>query len=208
MATILTVGKRSADDHGKALAWVATARNTDKARYGMGGILFVSHNDMVRAVATDGRRLHLATLPREYVSSLDVEICDNSDHTTWHATNVRKLTNSELVLGDADTHGYPDYERVIPRYTMRAVLPDRATSSTWLHADIVCALQDSGTVVPRLNANYVSDVCSYEYAPDIVQFKHAQIADSARDRDKPIVLSRAIDGDDRVAVIMPAQRIL
>ena len=200
MATVIKTGKQSTTSD-RALAWVAQAHCTDTDRYMLEGILFVHNNDKtVYAVASDARRLHMATLPLAYVESLNVTICENN-RSEWKATQVVKRTKSELILGETSPYQYPNYQRVIPEYTHTAPIPEVETR--FVYGAIASALQKAGTLVKIIDVNFITDLATYDYYPTDVAY-HPCTADSpSSDKNKALLISSKDDSFDRIAVIMP-----
>lgn len=137
----------------RALFWVARAAGMDETRYFMNGVLFLaSPANHVTAVATDGRRLHLAVFPETCRDFWDVHYCTDE----WHATRIERRTSREVVFGGEIPHTFPNYERVIPQNVPYSVSTEEFVSRPELFlGQLLVAIQDADHLIPRFEPQYV-----------------------------------------------------
>lgn len=116
----------------KLLESVQYAMAHQDVRYYLNGVLIVVDNSKLRVVATDGHRLaynecamegnnqkHETILPRKAVTEL-CKLLNNSEDTVQLEFTPQqvKITFSDVVVVSKVIEGkFPDYERVIPKYT-------------------------------------------------------------------------------------------
>ncbi|MFK7913010.1 MAG: DNA polymerase III subunit beta [Pseudomonadales bacterium] len=111
-------------------------------RYFLNGMLLEITSDHVRTVATDGHRLAMCTqpgggseqkvqaiVPRKGVIELRKLLSDSDDDVTVQMSgNHLRVTQSEYSLTTKLVDGkFPDYEKVVPQDSNRAVIGDRET---------------------------------------------------------------------------------
>lgn len=116
----------------KLLESVQYAMAHQDVRYYLNGVLIIIENSKLKVVATDGHRLAYnesaiegnyekqeTILPRKAVTEL-CKLLTNSDdlvHLEFASQQI-KITFSEIVMVSKVIEGkFPDYERVIPKYT-------------------------------------------------------------------------------------------
>jgi DNA polymerase III subunit beta len=109
-------------------------------RYYLNGMLWEASNGGLRAVATDGHRLAMATrsmpftipekiqaiIPRKGVMELSRILVDDSEVVVSLGSNHVRIKGEEFLFTSKLVDGaYPDYERVLPKEGTRIVTGDR-----------------------------------------------------------------------------------
>lgn len=175
----------------RALFWVAKAAElNDETRYFMNGVLFRRRPDgTIMAVATDGRRLHMAFFPE----TVDWDVFINEGDGT-HPTRIEKMNTRELVFGSEIHQTFPNYERVIPDTAYQIDVHTPARPELY-YGYLVTAIQDAGHRVPRFEPKYITDAA--EIFPNNVGFSTP---------DKAFTFYNHQDAFKRLAVIMPMRR--
>lgn len=116
----------------KLFAMVQYAMAQQDIRYYLNGVLLVVEDSNLRLIATDGHRLAYTStkldkeypkqeviLPRKTVNELIKLLSDSEEQITIGlADNQVKMAFSDVVMTSKVIDGkFPDYERVIPKYT-------------------------------------------------------------------------------------------
>lgn len=122
----------SQQDLKKLLSSVQYAMAQQDVRYYLNGVLLIVEGNKLKAVATDGHRLAFNTsviegdfekqeiiLPRKAISELSKLLNDTEDTVDLEFSQQQvKVTFSDIVLITKIIDGkFPDYERVIPKYS-------------------------------------------------------------------------------------------
>ena len=193
---IATVARKS--KAGELIEWVAQARSFDDTRYFMTGVHVEPHGEVAGhnvIVATDGRRLHYATIPED--------ILEPGEY-------LYSVTKTDIVLTrPSDGSDWPDWHRVIPETTQKTSY----IAQTWSKGDghgastYACELvRDTGA---NLNFQYLFDLGwkkqSIDYAVGMCADSHADSSPyewTGRPQSKAL----SFDAKDRHAVIMPMTR--
>lgn len=179
----------------RALFWVAKAAATDQARCSMTGVLFTpTPANHITAVATDGRRLHMATFPETCLDYWDV-IPDRERPTAITRRNTR-----EVVFGSLMDHVYPNYERVIPLKQPYGVnVEDFVGQPRHFMGQLLVAIQDAGHQIPRIESEYAEDVGEM---PAVMRASFSTPDKAFRFDSLPT------DPFQRMAVVMPMRRVV
>ena len=121
----------------KLFSMVQYAMAQQDIRYYLNGVLLVVDGTHLKLIATDGHRLAFTSakldkeyskleiiLPRKTVTELLKLLADTEDKITFDlAENQVKITFSDVVLTSKVIDGkFPDYERVVPKYTNHLTL--------------------------------------------------------------------------------------
>lgn len=123
------------------LAMVQYAMAQQDIRYYLNGVLLVIEGEQLKLVATDGHRLAFTSvplektyakreviLPRKTIHELTKLLADSDQKITFElAENQVKMSFSDITLTSKIIDGkFPDYDRVIPKYSNHLTL-DRLT---------------------------------------------------------------------------------
>jgi DNA polymerase-3 subunit beta len=152
-------------------------------RYYLNGVLLVADGEFLRLVATDGHRLaYTATkldknypkreiiLPRKTVQELIKLLGDTEDKITFDiAENQVKISFSDVVVTSKVIDGkFPDYERVIPKYTNHLTLDRMAILQALQRAAILSNEKFRGVrfVLTEKNLRIISSNSEQEEAQE------------------------------------------
>lgn len=178
----------------RALFWVAKAAGMDETRYWMNSVLFLPEPlNSITAVATDGRRLHLAVFPETVKDHWDV-VLDGE-----YGTKIDRRTANDLVLSASVGQPYVNWRRVVPENQ-----PYRVNTDTFkgqprhFLGQLLVAIQDAGHQIPRFEPDYIEDVA--EMGVGRVSFETNSKAFKFH--------CLPNDPYQRMAVVMPAQRVM
>lgn len=187
---------KSATERDRALFWVAEAATMDEAHHFMKSVLFIdSPKNHVTAVATDGRRLHMAVFPETCKDYWDVHYAQPGD---LKPTSIEKKTKRDITLGSVIDHPFPNYQRVIPEdLPYHVYTTDFFGPPEFFHGSMLVAIQDAGHRIPRFKPYYIDRVA--EAPIDKISF---ETPEKAFRFDAP-----SSDPFKRMAVIMPLQRL-
>ena len=121
----------------KLIGLVQYAMAQQDIRYYLNGVLLLIEEDQIRLIATDGHRLayvsakletsynkHEVILSRKTVNELSKLLTDNEENTVLEIAEKQiRITFSNILLTSKIIDGkFPDYERVIPKYTNHLLL--------------------------------------------------------------------------------------
>jgi hypothetical protein len=96
------------------MRWVVSARSTDSTRYNMMGMLVEKVGDDFNFVSSDGKRIHILTMHRNWVrDSLPALSLMMGDRTEFNMS-VEKVTAKEIVFGGEIEGRFPNYRKCIP----------------------------------------------------------------------------------------------
>jgi len=118
-ATKTIEAKARSLDAERIIHWVGAAASNDTTRHFLNGIYVESVDEQGardpsgnyrRLVATDGRRLHMATLAREALEPFGLEPCTLSEA----GYKVLRHSKTKMELGEMIEGQFPNYRRVIP----------------------------------------------------------------------------------------------
>ena len=124
------------------LGMVQYAMAQQDIRYYLNGVLLVIEGEQLKLIATDGHRLAFTSaqldkthakrdviLPRKTINELTKLLADTDEKITFElAENQVRMTFSDITLTSKIIDGkFPDYDRVIPKYSNHLTL-DRLTT--------------------------------------------------------------------------------
>ncbi|OGS96322.1 MAG: DNA polymerase III subunit beta [Gallionellales bacterium RIFCSPLOWO2_02_FULL_57_47] len=158
-------------------------------RYYLNGVLLIIDNDKLKVVATDGHRLaynegkiegkHEKTeiiLPRKAVAELCKLLSDSEDIVELEFTSQQvKAVFSDVVLVSKVIEGkFPDYERVIPKYTNQLIMDRTLIQQALQRAAILSNEKFRGVrfVLTEKNLSIISSNSEQEEAQEEIETEY------------------------------------
>lgn len=158
-------------------------------RYYLNGVLLIIDNDKLKVVATDGHRLaynegkiegeHEKTeiiLPRKAVAELCKLLSDSEDIVVLEFTSQQvKAVFSDVVLVSKVIEGkFPDYERVIPKYTNQLIMDRTLIQQALQRAAILSNEKFRGVrfVLTEKNLSIISSNSEQEEAQEEIETEY------------------------------------
>lgn len=130
----------------KSLLWVAAARSTDDTRFVINHIHVERDGLDYKIVATDGKRMHVATFDPGMFDD-DIEKIDIGDYEV-----IAKSAKFIVIAANDEAGNYPSWRQVLPSQVLR-------------HQDNVCARTISKlgiTTGTLLATDFVTDACGFD----------------------------------------------
>lgn len=167
----------------KLFGMVQYAMAQQDIRYYLNGVLLVVDGAYLKLVATDGHRLAFTAakldreypkreiiLPRKTVNELVKLLQDTDDKITFElAANQVRVTFSDIVVTSKVIDGkFPDYERVVPKYSNHLTLDRQAIAQALQRAAILSNEKFHGVrfVLTEKNLRIISSNSEQEEAQE------------------------------------------
>ncbi len=177
----------------KLFSMVQFAMAQQDIRYYLNGVLLVVEDEFLKLIATDGHRLAFTRtklakkyskreviLPRKTVNELVKLLQESTDPITLDlGENQVKTTFSEVILVSKVIDGkFPDYERVVPKYSNHLVLNRVVILQALLRAAILSNEKFRGVrfVLTERNLRIISSNSEQEEAQEEMEVDYHQQA--------------------------------